>query len=147
MSQRVLDPLASPPPPAAVALCVLQGGGGSSGGDQGDVDKNKCCTLCNMSFTSAVVAQSHYQGKIHAKRLRLLLGEEPSAISAATGTHSHHSGGGAARVSGWSLTTVRLQPGLKVSGTGLSVKLLPLPPPGPAPSENQEVKSAAEESL
>ncbi|XP_059832577.1 zinc finger matrin-type protein 4-like [Hypanus sabinus] len=47
-----------------------------NGSDEGDVDKNKCCTLCNMSFTSAVVAQSHYQGKIHAKRLRLLLGEE-----------------------------------------------------------------------
>lgn len=28
-----------------------------------------------MSFTSAVVAQSHYEGKIHAKRLKLLLGE------------------------------------------------------------------------
>ncbi|XP_030057670.1 zinc finger matrin-type protein 4 isoform X2 [Microcaecilia unicolor] len=41
----------------------------------GDIDKNKCCTLCNMSFTSAVVAESHYQGKIHAKRLKLLLGE------------------------------------------------------------------------
>ncbi|XP_075881777.1 zinc finger matrin-type protein 4-like [Nelusetta ayraudi] len=53
----------------------------NGGGDEGDVDKNKCCTLCNMSFTSAVVAQSHYQGKIHAKRLRLLLGEEPAAIT------------------------------------------------------------------
>lgn len=42
------------------------------------MDKNKCCTLCNMSFTSAVVAQSHYQGKIHAKRLKLLLGEQPT---------------------------------------------------------------------
>ncbi|XP_061071755.1 zinc finger matrin-type protein 4-like [Conger conger] len=42
-----------------------------------DVDRNKCCTLCNMSFTSAVVAESHYQGKIHAKRLRLLLGVTP----------------------------------------------------------------------
>ncbi|XP_026112626.1 zinc finger matrin-type protein 4-like [Carassius auratus] len=51
------------------------------GSEEGDVDKNKCCTLCNMSFTSAVVAQSHYQGKIHAKRLKLLLGEQP-AISA-----------------------------------------------------------------
>ncbi|MBN3289680.1 ZMAT4 protein, partial [Polypterus senegalus] len=30
-----------------------------------------------MSFTSAVVAESHYQGKIHAKRLKLLLGEQP----------------------------------------------------------------------
>lgn len=55
------------------SLFVLQGGG-----DEGDVDKNKCCTLCNMSFTSAVVAQSHYQGKIHAKRLKLLLGEPPA---------------------------------------------------------------------
>ncbi|KAJ4919085.1 hypothetical protein JOQ06_026302, partial [Pogonophryne albipinna] len=49
----------------------------TKGSDKGDVDKNKCCTLCNMSFTSAVVAQSHYQGKIHAKRLKLLLGEQP----------------------------------------------------------------------
>ncbi|MGH0171418.1 UNVERIFIED_CONTAM: hypothetical protein FKN15_060387, partial [Acipenser sinensis] len=48
------------------------------GSEDGDVDKNKCCTLCNMSFTSAVVAQSHYQGKIHAKRLKLLLGEQPA---------------------------------------------------------------------
>ncbi|XP_016369938.1 zinc finger matrin-type protein 4-like [Sinocyclocheilus rhinocerous] len=48
------------------------------GSEEGDVDKNKCCTLCNMSFTSAVVAQSHYQGKIHAKRLKLLLGEQPA---------------------------------------------------------------------
>ncbi|XP_051780240.1 zinc finger matrin-type protein 4 isoform X2 [Erpetoichthys calabaricus] len=48
-----------------------------NGNEDGDVDKNKCCTLCNMSFTSAVVAESHYQGKIHAKRLKLLLGEQP----------------------------------------------------------------------
>ncbi|TRY57701.1 hypothetical protein DNTS_025919 [Danionella cerebrum] len=51
-----------------------------NGSAEGDVDKNKCCTLCNMSFTSAVVAQSHYQGKIHAKRLRLLLGEPPTIM-------------------------------------------------------------------
>ncbi|XP_025968022.1 zinc finger matrin-type protein 4 isoform X1 [Dromaius novaehollandiae] len=51
----------------------------SENGSDGDsVDKNKCCTLCNMSFTSAVVAESHYQGKIHAKRLKLLLGEPPA---------------------------------------------------------------------
>uniref|UniRef100_A0A671QYW0 Zinc finger matrin-type protein 4-like n=1 Tax=Sinocyclocheilus anshuiensis TaxID=1608454 RepID=A0A671QYW0_9TELE len=53
----------------------------SQGSVEGDVDKNKCCTLCNMSFTSAVVAQSHYQGKIHTKRLRLLLGEPPAITS------------------------------------------------------------------
>lgn len=49
----------------------------TQGSDADMVDKNKCCTLCNMSFTSAVVADSHYQGKIHAKRLKLLLGEKP----------------------------------------------------------------------
>ncbi|XP_030235421.1 zinc finger matrin-type protein 4 isoform X2 [Gadus morhua] len=42
-----------------------------------EVDRNKCCTLCNMFFTSAIVAQSHYQGKTHAKRVRLVLGEPP----------------------------------------------------------------------
>uniref|UniRef100_A0A3Q2NQX9 Zgc:171482 n=1 Tax=Fundulus heteroclitus TaxID=8078 RepID=A0A3Q2NQX9_FUNHE len=43
-----------------------------------EVDRNKCCTLCNMFFTSAIVAQSHYQGKTHAKRVRLVLGEPPN---------------------------------------------------------------------
>lgn len=66
------------------SVCLLQGG------DEGDVDKNKCCTLCNMSFTSAVVAQSHYQGKIHAKRLKLLLGEQPAIT--AKGTPLMHCG-------------------------------------------------------
>ncbi|XP_033887699.1 zinc finger matrin-type protein 4-like isoform X2 [Acipenser ruthenus] len=46
--------------------------------DASEVDRNKCCTLCNMFFTSAIVAQSHYQGKTHAKRVRLVLGEPPS---------------------------------------------------------------------
>lgn len=45
---------------------------------ENEVDRNKCCTLCNMFFTSAIVAQSHYQGKTHAKRVRLVLGEQPS---------------------------------------------------------------------
>ncbi|CDQ61306.1 unnamed protein product [Oncorhynchus mykiss] len=60
--------------PVCVCVCVCS----LQGSEEGDVDKNKCCTLCNMSFTSAVVAQSHYQGKIHAKRLKLLLGEQPA---------------------------------------------------------------------
>ncbi|XP_016341729.1 zinc finger matrin-type protein 4-like [Sinocyclocheilus anshuiensis] len=60
------------------------------GSVEGDVDKNKCCTLCNMSFTSAVVAQSHYQGKIHAKRLRLLLGEPPAITSKEVTANSEH---------------------------------------------------------
>ncbi|XP_029110190.1 zinc finger matrin-type protein 4-like isoform X2 [Scleropages formosus] len=48
------------------------------GSDETEVDRNKCCTLCNMFFTSAVVAQSHYQGKTHAKRVRLVLGVPPT---------------------------------------------------------------------
>lgn len=56
-------------------VCILVS---TQGSDGDSVDKNKCCTLCNMSFTSAVVAESHYQGKIHAKRLKLLLGEQPA---------------------------------------------------------------------
>ncbi|MXQ91303.1 hypothetical protein E5288_WYG009555 [Bos mutus] len=55
-----------------------------NGNDADMVDKNKCCTLCNMSFTSAVVADSHYQGKIHAKRLKLLLGEKTPLKTTAT---------------------------------------------------------------
>uniref|UniRef100_A0A3P9DSI0 Zgc:171482 n=1 Tax=Maylandia zebra TaxID=106582 RepID=A0A3P9DSI0_9CICH len=53
-----------------------------SGEDMTEVDRNKCCTLCNMFFTSAIVAQSHYQGKTHAKRVRLVLGEPPSVPTA-----------------------------------------------------------------
>ncbi|NXK44676.1 ZMAT1 protein, partial [Chauna torquata] len=38
----------------------------------GVADKNKYCNLCNMTFTSPVVALSHYLGKIHAKKLKQL---------------------------------------------------------------------------
>ncbi|XP_046724583.1 zinc finger protein 346 isoform X2 [Silurus meridionalis] len=38
---------------------------------QSDGDKYKSCLVCNMNFSSAVVAQSHYQGKVHAKNIRL----------------------------------------------------------------------------
>uniref|UniRef100_A0A3Q3N797 Zinc finger matrin-type 1 n=1 Tax=Mastacembelus armatus TaxID=205130 RepID=A0A3Q3N797_9TELE len=33
-------------------------------------DKNRFCELCNMVFSSQVVAKSHYEGKIHTKNLR-----------------------------------------------------------------------------
>ncbi|XP_013872518.1 zinc finger matrin-type protein 1 isoform X2 [Austrofundulus limnaeus] len=33
-------------------------------------DKNRFCELCNMVFSSNVVAKSHYEGKVHAKNLR-----------------------------------------------------------------------------
>ncbi|XP_075050100.1 lysine-rich coiled-coil protein 1 isoform X2 [Mixophyes fleayi] len=39
-------------------------------------DKNKFCSLCNMVFSSPVVAQSHYLGKIHAKKLKQMSGEQ-----------------------------------------------------------------------
>ncbi|XP_064815573.1 zinc finger matrin-type protein 4-like [Oncorhynchus masou masou] len=42
------------------------------------VDDNKCCSLCNMFFTSAIVAQSHYQGKTHAKSVKRVLGSSPT---------------------------------------------------------------------
>ncbi|XP_044136636.1 zinc finger protein 346 isoform X1 [Bufo gargarizans] len=39
-----------------------------------EVDTNtkyKCCSVCNMTFSSPVVADSHYNGKIHSKNLKL----------------------------------------------------------------------------
>ncbi|NXE83674.1 ZMAT1 protein, partial [Cochlearius cochlearius] len=42
----------------------------------GVLDKNKYCNLCNMIFTSPVVALSHYLGKIHAKKLKQLSGHQ-----------------------------------------------------------------------
>ncbi|XP_060111270.1 zinc finger matrin-type protein 1-like [Heteronotia binoei] len=41
-----------------------------------NVDKNTSCRLCSMTFTSPVVAQSHYLGKIHAKKLKQLAAEQ-----------------------------------------------------------------------
>ncbi|KAJ0061763.1 hypothetical protein NL108_008295 [Boleophthalmus pectinirostris] len=39
--------------------------------NNGETDRFKVCLVCNMTFTSAVMAESHYQGKVHAKNLRL----------------------------------------------------------------------------
>ncbi|XP_077182415.1 zinc finger protein 346 isoform X5 [Paroedura picta] len=41
-------------------------------------DRNKCCPICNMTFSSPVVANSHYLGKTHAKNLKLKL-QSPKA--------------------------------------------------------------------
>ncbi|KAK6494976.1 zinc finger matrin-type protein 1-like [Huso huso] len=43
--------------------------------NEGVVDKNRFCSLCNMVFSSLVVAQSHYAGKVHAKYLKKFGGE------------------------------------------------------------------------
>ncbi|XP_015268007.1 PREDICTED: zinc finger protein 346-like [Gekko japonicus] len=39
-------------------------------GNNGE-DRNKYCPICTMTFTSPVVANSHYVGKTHAKNLKL----------------------------------------------------------------------------
>ncbi|KAG1926133.1 zinc finger protein 346 isoform X2 [Pimephales promelas] len=39
--------------------------------DVDEGEKYKACNVCNMSFSSPVVAQSHYQGKVHSKNLHL----------------------------------------------------------------------------
>ncbi|XP_077845329.1 zinc finger matrin-type protein 1 isoform X4 [Macaca mulatta] len=39
------------------------------------VDKNKFCDLCNMMFSSPFIAQSHYVGQVHAKKLKQLMEE------------------------------------------------------------------------
>ncbi|XP_075058260.1 zinc finger matrin-type protein 3 [Mixophyes fleayi] len=45
--------------------------GPKSGGRVILATENDYCKLCDASFSSPVVAQAHYQGKNHAKRLRL----------------------------------------------------------------------------
>ncbi|NXK25793.1 ZMAT1 protein, partial [Arenaria interpres] len=42
----------------------------------GVVDKNNYCNLCNVSFTSPLVGLSHCLGKIHAKKLKQLSGDQ-----------------------------------------------------------------------
>ena len=53
------------------------------------VDRNKFCGLCHMVFSSSVVAQSHYVGKVHSKKLKQLREEcdqvSPSRFQPATG--------------------------------------------------------------
>ncbi|CAB1316485.1 unnamed protein product [Coregonus sp. 'balchen'] len=44
----------------------------------GETDRSKACHICNMTFSSPVVAESHYQGKVHTKNLRLkTFGHQP----------------------------------------------------------------------
>uniref|UniRef100_A0A8I5NSF3 Zinc finger matrin-type 1 n=1 Tax=Papio anubis TaxID=9555 RepID=A0A8I5NSF3_PAPAN len=45
------------------------------------VDKNKFCDLCNMMFSSPFIAQSHYVGKVHAKKLKQLMEEHDQTSS------------------------------------------------------------------
>uniref|UniRef100_A0AAY5KDS8 Zinc finger protein 346 n=1 Tax=Esox lucius TaxID=8010 RepID=A0AAY5KDS8_ESOLU len=53
---------------------------GDSAGSNGETDRSKACHICNMTFSSPVVAESHYQGKVHTKNLRLkTFGHQPPA--------------------------------------------------------------------
>lgn len=51
--------------------------------NNGDTDRFKKCHICNMTFSSPVVAESHYQGKVHAKNLRLNSADPSQAPPAA----------------------------------------------------------------
>ncbi|XP_042288257.1 zinc finger protein 346 [Thunnus maccoyii] len=55
--------------------------------NNGDTDRSKVCHVCNMTFSSPVVAESHYQGKVHAKNLRLkTVGPQTQVASQTTPT-------------------------------------------------------------
>ncbi|KAM8899603.1 zinc finger protein 346 isoform 1-T1 [Spinachia spinachia] len=61
----------------------------TSDGDcnNGDANRSKVCHVCNMTFSSPVMAESHYQGKVHAKNLRLkAVGPLPPVASQTTPT-------------------------------------------------------------
>ncbi|KAM4727405.1 zinc finger protein 346 [Anableps anableps] len=53
--------------------------------NNGDTDRLKACHLCNMTFTSPVMAESHYQGKFHAKRLKMKAVESHTPEASQTG--------------------------------------------------------------
>ncbi|NXN64013.1 ZMAT3 protein, partial [Himantopus himantopus] len=59
-----------PAPPQVVSL-PAQMGSSKPGGRVILATENDYCKLCDASFSSPAVAQAHYQGKNHAKRLRL----------------------------------------------------------------------------
>ncbi|XP_029985594.1 zinc finger protein 346 isoform X3 [Sphaeramia orbicularis] len=52
--------------------------------NNGDSDREKVCHMCNMTFSSPVMAESHYQGRIHAKNLRLKTVGLPNTIAPQT---------------------------------------------------------------
>lgn len=50
--------------------------------------ENDYCKLCDASFSSPAVAQAHYQGKNHAKRLRLAEAQQNATSSWVCHTHT-----------------------------------------------------------
>lgn len=63
---NVVEPVASPAVPVPPQM-----GSFKPGGRVILATENDYCKLCDASFSSPAVAQAHYQGKNHAKRLRL----------------------------------------------------------------------------
>ncbi|XP_058514768.1 zinc finger matrin-type protein 1 isoform X1 [Ochotona princeps] len=47
----------------------------------GVMDRNRFCDICNMVFSSPVVAQSHYVGKVHTRKLKKLMEESNHATT------------------------------------------------------------------
>ncbi|XP_070699808.1 zinc finger protein 346 [Pempheris klunzingeri] len=67
------------------ALKKLKSSSSDSDCNNGDADRSKVCHVCNMTFSSPVVAESHYQGKVHAKNLRLkTVGPQPPVVPSQT---------------------------------------------------------------
>lgn len=54
------------PASAVLWFCVQESKQEGSNGE----DRNKCCPICNMTFSSPAVATSHYLGKTHAKNVK-----------------------------------------------------------------------------
>ncbi|XP_021505596.1 zinc finger matrin-type protein 3 isoform X1 [Meriones unguiculatus] len=74
----VAEPVAAPliPVPPQVGSC-------KPGGRVILATENDYCKLCDASFSSPAVAQAHYQGKNHAKRLRLAEAQSNSFLDSA----------------------------------------------------------------
>ncbi|XP_078267050.1 zinc finger matrin-type protein 3-like [Rhinoraja longicauda] len=78
MTNPVDQPPTQPHPPAA------QSGSSKTASRVILATANDYCKLCDASFSSPAVAQAHYQGKNHAKRLRLAEAQKTNALSEAT---------------------------------------------------------------
>ncbi|XP_029472041.1 zinc finger matrin-type protein 3 [Rhinatrema bivittatum] len=69
-SSRMNNPV-EPTAQTVLTLPAPQVGSSRPGGRVIMATENDYCKLCDASFSSPVVAQAHYHGKNHAKRLRL----------------------------------------------------------------------------
>nr|XP_015216316.1 PREDICTED: zinc finger matrin-type protein 3 isoform X1 [Lepisosteus oculatus] len=77
---EVVEPVSqqTPAPPADAAASCKQAAPFKPAGRVILATENDYCKLCDASFSSPAVAQAHYQGKNHAKRLRLADAQQSS---------------------------------------------------------------------